>query len=78
MDVVFEALESLVFTFAALNPFWSGKMVILGMMLHISAVLLELVAEVERKRFKDDKRNEGKICMSGALRMGEFFPPSAL
>lgn len=71
MDGVFEALESFAFTFAAVNPFFSGKMVLLGLLMHVPAVLLELVAEVQRKRFKDDKRNEGKICMRGAWGMGE-------
>lgn len=71
MDGIFEALESFAFTFAGVNPFFSGRMVAVGMLLHVPAVLLELVSEIQRKRFKDDPRNAGKVCMTGAWGLGK-------
>ena len=49
-------------------------MVALGMLLHIPAVLRELVSEIQRKTFKDDPKNAGKVCMTGAWGLGESPP----
>ncbi|RDW74046.1 hypothetical protein BP5796_07488 [Coleophoma crateriformis] len=62
---IFEGLENLLFTFAAVNPFWSPSLFYLAAAMHIPAVLLELTAEIQRKIFKDDPKNKGKLCTTG-------------
>jgi hypothetical protein len=70
VDAIFEGLQNLAFTFAAVNPFWSPSLLYLAAAMHIPAVLLELTAEIQRKIFKDDLKNRGKLCMTGPWGLG--------
>lgn len=39
--------------------------IVLGTVMYVVGILTETVSEVQRKRFKDDPKNKGKICTTG-------------
>lgn len=67
-NAVNNALNTLLFTVASANPtytlFHPWNMYI-GLVLFLTGILIEPIAEVQRKRFKDDPRNEGKLFTGG-------------
>ncbi|KAJ4375633.1 hypothetical protein N0V86_007166 [Didymella sp. IMI 355093] len=65
-DFVYEGICALVFSVAPANPMWTPAFLYLGAALHFLAATIELVAELQRKRFKDDPKNSGKLCTEGA------------
>jgi steroid 5-alpha reductase family enzyme len=64
-DAIFEAIETVTSTFASDNPFFSPKLLYLGAAMHVPTVLLELASEIQRKSFKDNPKNKGKLCTTG-------------
>ena len=64
-DTIYEAITSLVFTAAAVNPMFSPLLVYVGFVTYVSAVAVELLCEIQRDRFKKDPRNKGRICDRG-------------
>jgi protein-S-isoprenylcysteine O-methyltransferase Ste14 len=65
-DFLYEGVCALVFSVAAANPMWTPVFLYLGAALHFLAATSELAAELQRKRFKDDPKNGGKLCKEGA------------
>jgi protein-S-isoprenylcysteine O-methyltransferase Ste14 len=39
--------------------------IVIGSVMYVVGMLTETVAEIQRKRFKDDPKNKGQICTSG-------------
>ncbi|OAK95134.1 hypothetical protein IQ06DRAFT_297995 [Phaeosphaeriaceae sp. SRC1lsM3a] len=68
-DFFYEGISALVFRFALLNPSWRPSFLYAGAVIHLVAAAVELGAEIERKRFKDDPKNKGKLCTSGPWRV---------
>lgn len=64
-DFIYEGLCALVFSLASENPMWRPSFLYLGAAVHGCAALLELAAELQRKWFKDDPRNRGRLCTTG-------------
>lgn len=64
-DIIFESIETICFTFASINPFFSSKLLYIAPFIHIPAVLVEVIAELQRKSFKDAAGNRGKVCTTG-------------
>jgi protein-S-isoprenylcysteine O-methyltransferase Ste14 len=65
-NFVNNALNVLIFSLAAVNPTYSTPWsMYAGLSLFILGILVEPIAEVQRKRFKDDPRNEGKAYAGG-------------
>ena len=64
-DAIYEAITSLVYTGAAVNPLWSPAFVKPATAIHITAVVAELGCEMHRLAFKADPKNRGKLCTTG-------------
>lgn len=47
------------------NPTWTASAVMVATPLYAAGILVELISEIQRKRFKDDPRNEGKPYAGG-------------
>ncbi|KAF1847906.1 uncharacterized protein K460DRAFT_278617 [Cucurbitaria berberidis CBS 394.84] len=60
-DFIYEGISALVFTGAAVNPFWRPSFLYVGAAIQMTAVLLELAAELHRKSFKSKAENKGKL-----------------
>lgn len=65
-DFIYEGICALVFSTASKNPMWRPAFLYAGAVVHFCAALGELVAELQRKAFKDGPENEGKLCTKGA------------
>lgn len=64
-NTVVNSLNTLAFSLAGTNPTWSSTAFYASVPLYVAGILIELVSEVQRKRFKDDPRNEGKPYAGG-------------
>lgn len=64
-DFVYEGVCAVVFSAALGNALWRVEMLYIGAVVHAVAAAVELGAEVQRKKFKGEKRNEGKVCARG-------------
>jgi protein-S-isoprenylcysteine O-methyltransferase Ste14 len=64
-DFFYEGISALVFSCALLNPTWRPEFLYVGAAVHAAAAAVELAAELQRKRFKDDPGNRGRLCTSG-------------
>ncbi|KAF3049593.1 hypothetical protein E8E11_009089 [Didymella keratinophila] len=65
-DFIYEGICALVFSAAASNPMWRPSFLYLGAAVHGFAAAVELAIELQRKAFKDDRKNRGKLCTTGA------------
>ncbi|KAJ4407694.1 hypothetical protein N0V91_003664 [Didymella pomorum] len=65
-DFIYEGICALVFSVAVRNPMWRPSFLYLGAAVHFVAAMIELAAELQRKAFKDDPKNKGKLCTNGA------------
>lgn len=75
-NTVFNSVNSLAFTMASDNPYYSGYSIYLGTSLYIVGILTETIGEIQRKRFKDKPENKGKICKTGlfsVVRHASYF-----
>jgi protein-S-isoprenylcysteine O-methyltransferase Ste14 len=63
--ILYERICAVVFSLAPINPFWRPELLYTGSVVHVFAVGMELGAELQRKTFKDDARNRGKLCTTG-------------
>lgn len=64
-DFIYEGLSALVYSYALRNPFWRPSYLYLSAAVHLVAALVELGGELQRKAFKDDPRNKGKLYTRG-------------
>ena len=64
-DFVYEGVCALAFSGAPRNPLWRPAFVHVGAAVHALAAAVELGAELQRKRFKDEPRNRGRLCTTG-------------
>lgn len=64
-NTVVNSFNTLAFTLAGANPTWSPAVLYASIPLYVSGILIELVSEIQRKRFKDDPKNEGKAYSGG-------------
>ena len=65
VDLVYEAITSLVFSAAGINPMFSPLLLNVGFGIYVSAVLTELICELQRDSFRRNPKNKGKICDKG-------------
>lgn len=59
-NTVVNSFNTLAFSLASVNPTWSAKAMYISVPLYAIGILIELVSEIQRKRFKDNPKNEGK------------------
>ncbi|KIV87089.1 hypothetical protein PV11_02659 [Exophiala sideris] len=65
-NTTFNTLNTLAFNLAGENPtFFPPWSVWVGTALYVTGILVETVGEIQRKWFKDDPRNEGKVFTGG-------------
>lgn len=64
-NTVNNGLNTLLFTVAASNPTWSPLSLYIGAALYTIGILVEPVAETQRKIFKDKPENKGKAYSGG-------------
>ena len=62
-------LNTLLFTLAASNPTWSPLSLYIGAALYTVGILVEPIAETQRKIFKDKPENKGKAYCGGLFGM---------
>ncbi|KAI1614808.1 hypothetical protein EDD37DRAFT_407017 [Exophiala viscosa] len=70
-------LNTLVFDLAGENPtFFPPWSMYVGSALYVTGILAETISEIQRKWFKDDPRNEGKVYaggLSSLVRHASYF-----
>lgn len=64
-NTVLNSLNTMAFSLASVNPTWSETAMYTSVPLYAVGILIELVSEIQRKRFKDDPKNEGKPYAGG-------------
>lgn len=64
-NTVNNGLNTLAFSLAAINPTWSSNLFYISIPLYAVGILVETFSEVQRKAFKDDSRNKGKLYSGG-------------
>lgn len=62
---VINSINTLAFSLAAINPTWSEKLFYVSVPLFAAGILIESVSEIQRKVFKDDPKNSGKVYAGG-------------
>lgn len=68
-NTVNNGLNTLLFTLAASNPTWSPLSLYVGAAFYTVGILVEPIAETQRKIFKDDPENKGKAYSGGLFGM---------
>lgn len=64
-DFIYEGICAVVFRLASSNPLWSPAFLYFGAAVHALAATTELLAELQRKAFKESPKNTGKLCSEG-------------
>lgn len=64
-NIVQNTIATLAFQAAGANPTWTEGGMGLGVALFVGGIAVEVIAEFQRKAFKDDRRNEGKPYSGG-------------
>lgn len=64
-NTLVNSLNTLAFGLAGNNSTWSETGLYASITLYAAGILIELVAEIQRKRFKDDPKNAGKAYSGG-------------
>ena len=64
-NTTFNSLNTLAFSFAAVNPTWSTTTFYAALPIFALGIGIETICEVQRKAFKDDPKNEGKLYAGG-------------
>lgn len=64
-NTVNNGLNTMIFSFASVNPTWSYTTFYASIPIFIAGILMETVAEIQRKAFKDDPKNKGKVYTGG-------------
>ena len=59
------SLNTLAFSFASVNPTWSETTFYASLPIFVIGIAIETVAEIQRKAFKDDPKNKGKLYTGG-------------
>jgi hypothetical protein len=68
-NTVNNGLNTLLFTLAGSNPTWSPLSLYVGAALYTVGILVEPIAETQRKIFKDKPENKGKAYSGGLFGM---------
>lgn len=63
--VALKALDTFASTLASQNSTWSGTEIYISILLYAVGIVIELLLEIQRKRFKDDPKNQGKSYAGG-------------
>lgn len=58
-------LNTLLFAFAAANPTWSETSFYASLPIFALGIAVETISEIQRKTFKDDSKNKGKLYTGG-------------
>lgn len=64
-NTVVNGLNTLAFSLASVNPMWSETLFYASIPLFVAGILIESISEFQRKGFKDDPKNEGKVYAGG-------------
>lgn len=64
-NFVCNSLNTLAFTAASANKTWSETGLYVAIPIFAAGILLESISEIQRKAFKDDSRNKGKVYSGG-------------
>ncbi|KAJ9650558.1 hypothetical protein H2198_010137 [Neophaeococcomyces mojaviensis] len=64
-NLVINSLNTLAFSFASVNPTWSTKLLYASVPMYTAGIMIEFIAEWQRKQFKDDPKNQGKPYSGG-------------
>lgn len=59
------SLNTSAFSLAAINPTWSKTGLYISLPFYVAGILIETVSEVQRKLFKDNPKNKGKLYSDG-------------
>lgn len=74
-NMVFNSVNTLLFTTSLTCPEGATSQdsptptLVVGTAMFVLGMVMEMSAEVQRKHFKKDKKNEGKLCTEGAWKM---------
>lgn len=64
-NTVVNSLNTMAFSLASINPTWSETAFYVSIPFYAAGILIETVSEVQRKLFKNDPKNKGKIYSGG-------------
>lgn len=64
-NTINNSLNTIIFSSASINPTWSGTTFYASIPIFITGILVETVAEIQRKAFKDNPKNKGKLYTGG-------------
>lgn len=64
-NTVFNSINTLAFSLASVNSTWSESAIYTAIPIYTAGILIELVSEIQRRRFKDDPKNDGKPYSDG-------------
>lgn len=64
-NTLFNSLNTLAFSFASVNPTWSETTFYAALPVFALGIGIETVSEIQRKAFKDNPKNEGKLYSDG-------------
>lgn len=64
-NTINNGLNTLAFSLASVNPTWSENLFYVSIPLFAIGILLETGSEIQRKVFKDNSRNAGKLYSGG-------------
>lgn len=64
-NTVVNSFCTMSFSLASINPTWSDKLFYASIPLFASGILIETISEIQRKVFKDDSKNAGKVYSGG-------------
>lgn len=64
-NTICNSLNTLAFTLASVNTTWSENALYVSVPIFVAGILVETIAEIQRKAFKDDPKNSGKVYYGG-------------
>lgn len=67
-NTVMNSINTLAFSLAAINPTWSEKLFYISIPLFAIGILIESISEIQRKVFKDNSKNDGKLYSGGLFK----------
>lgn len=64
-NTAMNSANTLAFSLAAKNPTWSEAVCRISIPIFVAGILIETISELQRKAFKDDPKNKGKVYSGG-------------
>jgi len=64
-NTICNSLNTLAFTAASVNRAWSETGLYISVPIFAAGILIESISEIQRKAFKDNPRNKGKVYSGG-------------